>query len=677
MFPNFFQNYNPESYHRRNKTFDKKESPLRISNELNPRTTPLLNKSGIKPKGLRNIGATCYMNATLQCFFHIKKLTKYLIENGYVKNNIEIPFDSLTGEYIKLVKEISYKDGQTDYAPYDFKDILGRKNPLFKGIAANDSKDLILFMEEELARDLTIKNKKSIFGKKSDFFDQANEMDTFRETVKEFEKDTSIIKDIFFFMIKTVSICKNCNSRLYNFQVMNFLIFPLQKTYNDSKNMTSTMMIKNMINNMNNNMNNMNNLYNMHNNMNNMNNLYNMNNSMNNMNNFYNMNNSANNIYGLVNNNRNMNMNMINNMNNNQFNNNYGINSNNNRAYRMNSLPSYRSHLNNMMNMNPNQMNNNYRSNSFNHMNNNINNMMNNMNAFSMNNVHNYKSNSDNAMNINFNDMINTKKTIDYDNNKNEFNINKNLDVNSQRKKEEVDLNSFRRKAKPKNQNFFSNSAENNIFRNNNNYHNNIFSNNNYNNNISSYQQNINYHNRRINDSPYPLLKGAGGTGPYDSYFYGNKTNKGPKITLDQCFESYLLPELMTGENKQYCNKCGILSDAVYSTTLYSSPNILILILNYGKGILFECDVYFDEYIDISKYVEKKDNAPTRYRLLGAIVHIGPSSMGGHFIAYCRSIEDSNKWYKLNDSIVTEASFSEIKQVGIPYVLFYENVNKY
>ena len=31
----------------------------------------------------------------------------------------------------------------------------------------------------------------------------------------------------------------------------------------------------------------------------------------------------------------------------------------------------------------------------------------------------------------------------------------------------------------------------------------------------------------------------------------------------------------------------GVLSDAIYSTQIYTSPNILILILNYGKGIFF------------------------------------------------------------------------------------------
>jgi len=29
--------------------------------------------------GLNNVGATCYMNATLQCLVHVKKLTQFLL----------------------------------------------------------------------------------------------------------------------------------------------------------------------------------------------------------------------------------------------------------------------------------------------------------------------------------------------------------------------------------------------------------------------------------------------------------------------------------------------------------------------------------------------------------------------------------------------------------------------
>ena len=132
----------------------------------------------------------------------------------------------------------------------------------------------------------------------------------------------------------------------------------------------------------------------------------------------------------------------------------------------------------------------------------------------------------------------------------------------------------------------------------------------------------------------------------------------------------------MYEDNQQHCNTCHRLNNSYYKTSIYSTSNILILILNYGRGTLFECDVEFDEKINISKYVEAK-GCPVNYRLLGIIVHIDTSSMNGHFISFCRGINEKELCYKLNDSFVCKATFSDIKNTGIPYVLFYENTDPY
>ena len=630
MFSSPYQKYSNKFINSNNQdnSIESRRFHSQDQRSFNPRTTPLSRNAnlygGSKPKGLQNIGATCYMNATLQCFFHVKKLTKYLYENRYSYDGITISRYSIAYEYIKLIKELLYKNGQVDYAPYDFKKILGEKNPLFAGVAANDSKDLIMFILEELSKDLTIKRNKSIFGRNSNenngFFDQTNERATFRESVKLFEKDGSIIKDLFYFMIKTESLCQNCKSKLYNFQVMNFIIFPLQKTYEDSINMSNDFMLNNI--------------------MNNMNNMQAMN--LNNNNNF-------NNNYGFGNNNINMNSNSPPNLGMNQMNNNF------NRPL-LNSM-------NNMMNQNMNM-----NVNSFQNFQNTP------MNMFKMN------SNRNNAPN--YNNMLNNyNPEIKKENRNNYIRSSKNVgfiqnNFNSNRTNEEGNL--FRKQSKrtkeQNNFNSFSNNAQNLLFWNNNNGSNNR-------NNFQFSNQRNNFNNNFYNPNgeiPVRLLNGKGGYGPYDTLIKRKQVNKGPKITLVQCFQSYLKPDFLTGNNKQYCNRCHVLSDSYYTTHIYSSPNILILILNYGKGILFKCDVQFDEYINIAKYIEAKNpGIPNRYRLLGAIVHIGPSNMGGHFIAFCRGIENKEKWYKLNDSLVSESTFSEIKSVGIPYVLFYENTNVY
>ena len=44
--------------------------------------------NNINPKGLDNIGATCYMNATLQCFCQIKKFVNYFKYKPYINQVI-------------------------------------------------------------------------------------------------------------------------------------------------------------------------------------------------------------------------------------------------------------------------------------------------------------------------------------------------------------------------------------------------------------------------------------------------------------------------------------------------------------------------------------------------------------------------------------------------------------
>ena len=115
--------------------------------------------------------------------------------------------------------------------------------------------------------------------------------------------------------------------------------------------------------------------------------------------------------------------------------------------------------------------------------------------------------------------------------------------------------------------------------------------------------------------------------------------------------------------------------DNVNITKLLYGPKILIINLNRGKGLEFNVKINFPEYIDITNYVYYKDNMPTFYELIGIVTHFGPSSMGGHFIAFCKSFGDQ-KWYKYNDAMVDPSSFEEAKNTGVPYILFYSYIKR-
>ena len=161
-----------------------------------------------------------------------------------------------------------------------------------------------------------------------------------------------------------------------------------------------------------------------------------------------------------------------------------------------------------------------------------------------------------------------------------------------------------------------------------------------------------------------------------NQYYFNNgkrplltNDGKNPDVDLYECFEYNRKIDSMTGDNQMYCNICNKLCDATYVTYLYSTPNYLILNLNRGKGAVYECKVNFPEKLNIFNFVTSKQ-ATTAYELYAVICHLGPSSMDGHFVAYCRNRLD-NKWYLYNDGFVTLCTRKDQYTDGMPYILFY------
>ena len=120
-----------------------------------------------------------------------------------------------------------------------------------------------------------------------------------------------------------------------------------------------------------------------------------------------------------------------------------------------------------------------------------------------------------------------------------------------------------------------------------------------------------------------------------------------------------------------YCSLCNNCHDSYYSTTLFLLPEILVINLNRGKNAVYQCNVNFPEELDLTNYVIIKE-FNTQYELYGVICHIGPSSMSGHFAAYCRNRMD-DKWYLYNDSIVTLCEKPKEYLNKMPYILFYRS----
>ena len=148
------------------------------------------------------------------------------------------------------------------------------------------------------------------------------------------------------------------------------------------------------------------------------------------------------------------------------------------------------------------------------------------------------------------------------------------------------------------------------------------------------------------------------------------------RISLDECFynnQNSFIPE---GEKNKLCQNCQKISNFIFTTKIYISPNILILILDRGKGNINNVKLDFSETLNITQFVIQKDIPQLIYNLYGVISQIGQSGSNEHFIASCKNPID-NKWYRYNHNFVIQITDiqKEVFDYGEPHILFYEKSN--
>ena len=211
-----------------------KPDPIPVPIPINPNQPPLI--------GLQNVGATCYMNATLQCFSQIQELEYNFKNNPQVFNTIakykQMNKDCLTESFKILIDNLwplNYNSNHSKngsnyyYAPYDFKNKISVMNPLFKGAQANDAKDLVNFIIMTMHEELNIGQKQNNMNMNLQAY-QTNEQMMLNCFMNIFyTENKSIISDIFYGMTHTLTKCSNCPFYKHNFEAYFFLIFPLEE----------------------------------------------------------------------------------------------------------------------------------------------------------------------------------------------------------------------------------------------------------------------------------------------------------------------------------------------------------------------------------------------------------------------------------------------------------------
>ena len=197
--------------------------------------------------GLNNIGATFFMNSILQCLSQTKSLTDYFLNDKnadrIINNNIQLKNKEelqLSPVYCDLIKKLWDKNGPKSISPKNFMNIIEKMNPKFKQGQAGDSKNFIIFVLEQLHKEL--KRPISGINQLDIALDQYNRLNAFNHFFNDFKKECSIISDTFFGFNEIKNECLNCkiindmkgltNPVSYNYGFFYCLIFPLEEIKN-------------------------------------------------------------------------------------------------------------------------------------------------------------------------------------------------------------------------------------------------------------------------------------------------------------------------------------------------------------------------------------------------------------------------------------------------------------
>ena len=181
-------------------------------------------------RGLVNIASTCYMNATLQCFAHVKELFAYF-QKAHIRQLMNDPRnkEKLFPVFGELINCMWYQYDSSPLYPYIFKERLGKLNPLFQGAIPNDAKDLLTFLLMQLHDELNEpKNNNNNNMNANMIINQQNKRAMLDNFASDFKKNyRSIISNLFYGLTYNQTQCQFCKAIIYNYQTFNFLIFPL------------------------------------------------------------------------------------------------------------------------------------------------------------------------------------------------------------------------------------------------------------------------------------------------------------------------------------------------------------------------------------------------------------------------------------------------------------------
>ena len=153
-----------------------------------------------------------------------------------------------------------------------------------------------------------------------------------------------------------------------------------------------------------------------------------------------------------------------------------------------------------------------------------------------------------------------------------------------------------------------------------------------------------------------------------------NMNSNNNEINIYDSFDYYQRIKYLTGNNQLFCEYCRITADHSSCTLLSFGPEIIIIVLTQGKDKKNTIKMNFNEQLNLFNYIEFK-NTGVNYKLFGVISNFGVKNDKSIFISFINN-PINNVWYEFKDTIIKKINNfdNEVKDSGIPYLLFYKKI---
>ena len=169
------------------------------------------------PKGIRNLGLTCYMNSLLQCLFNITELREAFIY-GFKNKKFDKKKQPINYNFAKVMYELLYSDGKYIVPTY-FKKAISQINRLFINNKAADATDLFRNLIDSFLTELALTETEQEEEINVDEDEPMDKETTLKEIKKELKGDNIIYKYMNIYTLTTYTCpSKKHQKKIYSYE---------------------------------------------------------------------------------------------------------------------------------------------------------------------------------------------------------------------------------------------------------------------------------------------------------------------------------------------------------------------------------------------------------------------------------------------------------------------------